>query len=137
MNVSVAGQAQPDPVGNRDEVSGSLSTKASEAKQRADACRQFEALLLRQVLSQARKPLLNTKAEGGGTCSSIYRDMVTDQLAESMSKAGGLGLAKSLDTQLAPPESLVPVGPHAVTDPRTPIASRTRTPSNSNPFQKQ
>jgi len=28
--------------------------------------------------------------------------MVTDQLSDSMSKAGGLGLAKALEVQLAP-----------------------------------
>lgn len=74
--------------------------KTEEAK-RTDACRQFEGMLLRQILSEARKPLLDTKS-GGGVSSSIYRDMVTDQLSDSMSKAGGLGLAKALEVQLAP-----------------------------------
>ena len=77
-------------------------TGASEHAERAEACRQFEALLLRQILGQARRPVLNPKSESGGTAGSIYRDMITERLSDSMSKGGGIGLARSLEQQLAP-----------------------------------
>ncbi len=85
-------------------------TGASERAERAEACRQFEALLLRQILGQARRPVLNPKSESGGTAGSIYRDMITERLSDSMSQGGGIGLARSLEQQLAPASSKSAVG---------------------------
>ncbi len=64
------------------------------------ACKQFEAVLLRQILGEARKTVI-ASGEQDSTVSGIYNDMVTSQLADSISRSGTFGLAKSLESQLA------------------------------------
>ena len=67
----------------------------------AEVSRQFEAVLLRQILSQAQKPLFKSSLiGGGGTTNAIYQDMVTQQLADRISQGGTFGFAKVLEQQL-------------------------------------
>jgi flagellar protein FlgJ len=80
---------------------GGLETVSREEKVR-EAARQFEAVLLRQILGQARKPVFRSELSKETAASGIYQDMVTAQLAEAMSRGGTLGLARSLETQLSP-----------------------------------
>jgi len=72
----------------------------SEPQKVAEGARQFEALLLRQILQETQKTVIKSKFTDNSTSAGIYRDMVTSQLAESISKSGSLGLAKSLEGQL-------------------------------------
>jgi Rod binding domain-containing protein len=65
----------------------------------AEVSRQFEAVLLRQILQDIRKPVLGSEPES--TTTSIYSDMINNQLAESISASGEFGLARSLQTQLS------------------------------------
>jgi Rod binding domain-containing protein len=85
----------------------------SDADKVTEVARQFEAVLLRQIMQDIRKPVL-APAEGDATASGVYNDMINNQMAESISRAGGFGLAKSLAAQLshqvlpassAPPEA--------------------------------
>jgi flagellar protein FlgJ len=76
------------------------NTSLTEKQKMGEAGRQFEAVLLRQILSEAQKPTFKSKYTDDSTASSIYRDMTVKQLADSMSRAGGLGLARTLNTQL-------------------------------------
>lgn len=71
-----------------------------EQEKIAEVSRQFEAVLLRQILQSAQKPQLAPKSGGSSTTSGIYQDMITNQLAESISKSGALGLATTLEQQL-------------------------------------
>jgi Rod binding domain-containing protein len=71
----------------------------SDAEKVAEVSRQFEAVLLRQILQDIRKPLL-AHAEGDATSNGIYADMINNQMADSISHSGGFGLAKSLTAQL-------------------------------------
>ena len=64
-----------------------------------EASRQFEAVLLRKILGEARKPVLSSPGENSNV-SDIYNDMINNQMADSISRSGGFGLAKSLQTQL-------------------------------------
>jgi Rod binding domain-containing protein len=65
-----------------------------------EACRQFEAMLLRQMLQEARKPMFDSDGEDQSTVSSIYNDMIDNQLADCMSRSGGVGLASGLQAQV-------------------------------------
>src|SRR5258706_15985369 len=65
-----------------------------------EVSRQFEAVLLRQILTQANKPLFGSPLIKNSTTTAIYQDMVTNQLAEQVSRSGSFGLAKSLSHQL-------------------------------------
>jgi len=71
----------------------------SDADKAEEVSRQFEAVLLRQILQDIRKPVL-APAEGDATTTGIYSDMINNQLADSISRSGGFGLAKSLAGQL-------------------------------------
>lgn len=59
-----------------------------------EASRQFEAIMLRQFLGESMKPLLNAPG------MQVYGYLVTDSLADSLSKGGGLGLSSILQAQL-------------------------------------
>jgi Rod binding domain-containing protein len=73
----------------------------SEPQKAAEACRQFEAVLLRQILGDARKTVISSSISGAkSTTAGIYQDMVNNQLADSISKSGAFGLAKNLQAQL-------------------------------------
>ena len=60
-----------------------------------EASQQFEAILMRQFLSESMKPLLE-----GGPSGQVYGYLLTDTLADSLSKGGGLGLSSVIQAQL-------------------------------------
>jgi Rod binding domain-containing protein len=72
------------------------NTHLSEPEKIAAASHAFEALLLRQVLQEAQHPVFQSKYANDSTTQGIYRDMVVEQLADSMAKSNSLGLAQSL-----------------------------------------
>jgi len=74
-----------------------LATKkeSPDAKKRAEAAkagRDFEAILVRQLLAQT-----NIAGKGGG-----YGDMAVEALATSVTSAGGMGLGRAIEEALAP-----------------------------------
>lgn len=71
----------------------------TDAEKIGEVARQFEAVLLRQILQQARKTD-SSDSSGDPVASGIYADMINNQLADSISRSGNFGLAKSLQTQL-------------------------------------
>lgn len=75
----------------------------TEQEKIGEASRQFEAILLRQILSMTQKPVITSKFTDNSTASEIYRDLVTNQLADSISKSGSFGLAQTFDHQLTRP----------------------------------
>jgi len=75
------------------------SRTLSESEKVQEASRQFESMLLRQILGDAQKPV--TKQKSNSVSDSIYKDMVTSQFADSISSSGGIGLATSLNKQLS------------------------------------
>jgi peptidoglycan hydrolase FlgJ len=70
----------------------------------AEASRQFEAVLLRQFLSESQKPVITSEFTDNSTAAGIYQDFITNQLADSLSRGGGIGLAKSFERQLTHPK---------------------------------
>lgn len=69
----------------------------------AEASRQFEAVLLRQILEGGQKTVIKSKYGDNSASATIYRDQVTTQLADSISKAGTLGFARTFEQQLNRP----------------------------------
>ena len=82
-----------------------------EREKIAETCRQFEAVLLRQILSEARKPVISDGEEHDPAVDGVYNDMITNQLADSISRSGGFGLAKSLESQLT--RQVIPHSSHS------------------------
>jgi Rod binding domain-containing protein len=78
------------------------STQISDQDKIAEVSRQFEAVLLRQILTQAQKPLFKSALlESDNSTNSIYQDIITTQLADRISQGGTFGFAKVLNVQLA------------------------------------
>jgi flagellar protein FlgJ len=86
------------------------NSSLSDTQKVAEVSRQFEAVLLRQILADVRKPVL-ASAEGDPAVNGIYSDMINNQLADSISRSGGFGLAKSLTSQLT--RQVLPDAPSA------------------------
>jgi len=76
------------------------STQLTEKEKVGEVSRAFEAVLLRQILQESQKPVFSSKFIGNSTTDGIYRDLVVNQLAESISKSGSFGLARSLAGEL-------------------------------------
>lgn len=75
----------------------------TKAQKIEEASRQFEAILLRQILAETQKPVITSEFTDNSTAAGIYQDYVVNTLAESLSKSGALGFAKIFDRQLSPP----------------------------------
>lgn len=69
--------------------------------QLAQAARQFEAIFVRQMLSEARKTDLGGDALLGGQGLDTFRQMQDDRFADLAADTGAFGLAKMIEAQLA------------------------------------
>ncbi|HEX4266131.1 MAG TPA: rod-binding protein [Verrucomicrobiae bacterium] len=116
----------------------------TEHEKIAEASRQFESILLKQILDGAQKTVIKSKFSDDSTASGIYHDMITQQLADSISKSGTFGLAKTFEQQLNRPETTkshqqhagetevshkktISAGTHAAAQPLKPFHERTLT----------
>lgn len=70
----------------------------SEPDKRRAAARAFEAVLLRQILADAQKPVLSSALSPETSAKAIYRDLLTSQLADGIARSGQFGLARSLES---------------------------------------
>jgi Rod binding domain-containing protein len=77
-----------------------VNTHISQEEKVAEVSRQFEAVLLRQIIGQIQKPIFASKFSPDSFSAGIYRDTITSTLADSISKGGTFGLAKSLQSPL-------------------------------------
>lgn len=74
---------------------GNAAEQANDPAKIAQAAQQFEGILLRQILSESMKPLLEN-----GPGAQVYGYFLTASLADSIGKSGGLGLGHVLQAQL-------------------------------------
>jgi peptidoglycan hydrolase FlgJ len=84
--------------------------KLTEKQKIAEASRQFEAILLKQILENSQKTVIKSKLTQDSTASGIYHDMVTTRLADSISKSGTFGLSQTFEHQLDHPHGHRPNG---------------------------
>lgn len=73
----------------------------TEVEKLGEASRHFEAMLLRQILEASQKTVIKSSFSNESTSTSIYRDLVTSQLADAISRSGALGLARTFEAQLS------------------------------------
>lgn len=86
------------------EPSAGLSAASPAGSDRArlgEAARQFEAIFLRQMLSAARNADLGGDELFGGQGEETFREMRDARFAEIASNTGAIGLAASIEAQLA------------------------------------
>ncbi len=72
----------------------------SEEEKIHELCRQFEAVLLRQILNDAQKTVIKSDLAPKSAAHDIYQDMAVNQLADGISKSGSFGFARSLEQEL-------------------------------------
>jgi Rod binding domain-containing protein len=87
--------------------------EVSDKEKIGEVARQFEAVLLRQILQEAHK----SGSSDNKVANGVYDDMINNQLADTISRSGNFGLAKSLEKQLTHQ-----VLPHADTKPGAPLS---------------
>ena len=84
----------------------------TEDQKIAQASRQFEAIMLQQILSETQKPVITSEFTDNSTAAGIYQDYMTQTLAQSMAKSGTLGFAKVFEQQLTHHQNGKPVAAH-------------------------
>jgi Rod binding domain-containing protein len=62
--------------------------------------REFEALLLGEMMKTAAKPLGVSDVLGGGSAGRMYQEMFLQEVARLAAARGGLGLAATLGARL-------------------------------------
>ncbi len=78
------------------DASDASATEA--AAQRRKVAGQFEAILVRQLLSKSVGSMLGSDEVAG----SVYGDMMTDALAQNLTSGPGLGFGRIIEQQLTP-----------------------------------
>ena len=101
MNLTVAGIERSIQAADLPLERLANSEQVNEQEKLTEVSRQFEAVLLRQILKQAQKPLFESSLLGSSNTNSIYQDMVTDQLAERISEGGSFGFARLIEKELS------------------------------------
>jgi Rod binding domain-containing protein len=64
------------------------------------AAREFEKMVLGQMLQPMFEGLKTDGEFGGGSGEEMFRPMLIDQYAQAMGKAGGIGLADSIAREM-------------------------------------
>lgn len=81
-------------------ISMSAVKMAGPEEQRRAVGAQFEAILVRQMLSKTVSSMLGS--EDSGPAAGVYGDMLTDTFAQQLTAGPGLGLGRLLERQLSP-----------------------------------
>jgi Rod binding domain-containing protein len=89
---------------------GAALRNAAPEVQRQQVAAQFEAILVRQLLSQSVTAMLGGAKETSG---NVYGDLLTDSLAQKLTAGQGLGLGRMIDRQLTPRGSVAIAPPAA------------------------
>ena len=75
---------------------------SGENQKLKDACYDFEALLVKQMLDSMRKTVNKTNLFGDeGMSRDIFEDMLHDEYAKKMTRSANFGIAESLYKQFS------------------------------------
>lgn len=85
--------------GSQGPSSAPLRGAHTPAEQRKAVAGQFEAIMLRQLLSESVGSMVGGEDSAQG---SVYGYLMTDVLAQKLSAGGGMGLSKVIERQLTP-----------------------------------
>jgi len=75
---------------------------SAEQQKLLEACRDFEALFIEQMLNAMRKTVEKTGLVDGGMAEEIFEDMLYEEYAKKMARTAGFGLAETLYRELSP-----------------------------------
>jgi flagellar protein FlgJ len=101
--------AEPAGLFKADAAKGSAKPSSEDIKK---ATAQFEAIIMRQLLAPSIEPIMSGGLGGAsGTGGGIYGHMLTEVLADSLAKGGGLGLGRMLEKQFGAASSSATAAP--------------------------
>ncbi len=85
---------------------------ASDDPKLREACEQFEALFIKQMLDAMRKSIdKSDQLLNGGMAEDVFEDMLYDEYSKTMAKTGKFGISDMLFSQLSStPVSTRPLG---------------------------
>lgn len=75
--------------------------KTNDQELLKEACLDFEALFIKQMLDSMRKTVGKTGLIDGGMAEDVFEDMLYDEYAKVMSRSADLGIAEMMQQQLA------------------------------------
>lgn len=75
--------------------------KTEYLKQLENVTREFESIFLSYMIKQMRKTIPEDALFGNSIAKDIFYDMYNDAISKELAKAGGIGLASILYSQLA------------------------------------
>jgi len=78
------------------------NSQLTEAQKLGEVSRHFEAILLRQFLSEATKPMFSANEGMNAAQRGVYQDMIVHTLADTISRTGEFGLSQAFRQQLMP-----------------------------------
>jgi Rod binding domain-containing protein len=101
MNVSLitSSLGAPTPARETPSLLDRETREINTASDRKKVSAQFEAVLVRQLLSKSIGSMLGGSENVAGT---VYGDMMTDALAQQLTAGQGLGLGRFIEKQLTP-----------------------------------
>lgn len=103
MIAPVSALSSSVPVDLARAAQGSAASGKPSPAEVQKAARQFEAIMVRQLLAPSIQPLMEGGGgAGGGQGGGVYGYLLTDTLANSITQGGGLGLSTVIARQLAP-----------------------------------
>ena len=101
MNISPLQPTQPKTDASHVALESLAHNRSlTEDQKIAQASQQFEAILLRQFLSESQKTVIKSELTDDSAAAGIYQDFITNQMADSLARSGGIGLAKTFEHQL-------------------------------------
>ena len=74
---------------------------AQDDKALKEACQEFEAIFIEQMLKSMRKTVPESGLMNGGMAEDVFEDMLYENYAEKMSKSASLGLSDMLYRQIS------------------------------------
>ena len=97
------------------------------------ALRQFEGAFLKNFID-TMQPSQTSSLYGKGTAGSVWQSFMSDAVAQKVSEAGGVGIAKSLEARFAPEPAAVPTTSKWAAAPTPQAAPVSETSSDSDFF---
>jgi Rod binding domain-containing protein len=102
MSISALSSGVP-PIGvlaSNEPALGSKAGRGNSPEEAAKAAKQFEAVLVRQLLEPSLQAMMSGMGGAGGAAGSdVYGYFFVDSLANAITDGGGLGLSSILQMQ--------------------------------------
>lgn len=91
-------KATPPAIGLKETTASADMIKEKKLRQ---ACADFEAIMLNQLLNMARESLPEGGLFDGGHAENIYRSMQDEELSKQLASGKGMGLGELLFQQIS------------------------------------